>query len=169
MLEAADLRLRPTLPGDIVFVCRAESAPDNRRHIETWSRTDHLACIDREDCSHLIIEDQRGEPVGYVILQGLASQEREMLLRRIVITRKGQGIGRRAVEAVIRLCFDTLGFRRLWLEVDADNTGARRLYERLGFRVERVRRSDAASVAMVRMALHAAAPEPPPGASPTSP
>nr|WP_227644678.1 GNAT family N-acetyltransferase [Halomonas beimenensis] len=150
-------------------MCRAESAPENRRHIEAWSRTDHLACIDREDCSHLIIEDDRAEPVGYVILQGLASQEREMLLRRIVVTRKGHGIGRRAVEAVIRLCFDTLGFRRLWLEVHADNTGARRLYERLGFRVERVRRSDAGSVAMVRMALDADAPDPPSGPSSASP
>ncbi|MBB3192121.1 GNAT family N-acetyltransferase [Halomonas cerina] len=170
VLEAPGVHLRPTQPSDFAFVCTAESAPENRRNIELWSRADHLACIDREDCSHLIIEDDEAEPVGYVILQGLTSAERDMLLRRIVITRKGEGIGRRAVEAIIRLCFDTLGFRRLWLEVHADNTSARQLYERLGFRVETVHQSDTAPSAMVRMALlagdHQSETPPEPPASP---
>jgi D-alanine-D-alanine ligase len=145
-LGAGGVRLRPTALEDLEFVRNAESAEENRSYIEQWTAQEHRAAIAAADTRHLIIEDTEGRPAGYVILQGLDDPAHALLLRRIVVTRKGQGIGGRAVDAVAGYCFDVLGFRRLWLEVDADNVSARHLYEHHGF-------ATAGRHTMVRMAL----------------
>ena len=50
---------------------------------------------------------------------------------------QGQGIGTALLEAVLDLADNWLMLRRVELEVYADNGGAIRLYERLGFETER--------------------------------
>ena len=77
----------------------------------------------------------RSKP-GYVLLQGLSNPNRSMLLRRLVVARKGMAAGPRAVEAVMRFCFEEMRFHRLWLDVREDNAPARRSYERFGFFTE---------------------------------
>ncbi|SDY71004.1 GNAT family N-acetyltransferase [Citreimonas salinaria] len=136
-LDASGLRLRSTDIADLTFVREAESAPENRAFVGQWTEAEHAACMDDADCRHLVIEDPRnGELLGYVVLQGLRDPSRAMLLRRLVVARKGRGAGPRAVEAVIRHCFDDCGLHRLWLEVREDNPAARRIYERFGFVTE---------------------------------
>jgi RimJ/RimL family protein N-acetyltransferase len=54
-------------------------------------------------------------------------------LRRIIVTQPGRGIGASAMRWVVAHAFETLGAHRIWLEVVASNTVARRLYERAGF------------------------------------
>ena len=136
-LDASGLRLRSTEIADVAFVREAESAPDSRAFVGQWSEAEHAACLDDADCRHLVIEDPRsGEKLGYVVLQGLRDPSRAMLLRRLVVARKGRGAGPRAVEAVIRYCFGDCGFHRLWLEVREDNSAARRIYQRFGFVTE---------------------------------
>lgn len=133
---ARGVRLRPTRPADIPFVREVESAPDNREHVEQWSEEEHLTAVDADHAVHLTIEDENDDRVGYVVLEGLESDDRAILLRRIVVDRKGEGIGDRAMEATERYCFDELGFPRLWLEVHEDNEPALGLYRRHGFREE---------------------------------
>lgn len=136
-LDASGLRLRSTEVADVAFVRQAESAPDSRAFVGQWSEAEHAACMDDPDCRHLVIEDPpSGELLGYVVLQGLRDPNRAMLLRRLVVASKGRGAGPRAVEAVIRYCFDDCGFHRLWLEVREDNSAARRIYQRFGFVTE---------------------------------
>lgn len=136
-LDASGLKLRSTEPADIPFVRETEAAPENSTFVGQWSEAEHAACMTAEDCRHLVIEDpQDGAFLGYVLLQGLRDPNLSMLLRRLVIAKKGRGAGPRAVEAVIRYCFDTCGFHRLWLDVREDNAPARRIYERFGFVVE---------------------------------
>lgn len=153
VVSTPGLRLRSTRREDLSFVRAAEAAAENRGYVEQWSEADHSACVDADDCCHLLIEDDRESPIGYVILEGLRDPGRAMLLRRIVVVRKGEGIGRRAVKAIMRYCFETLGFRRLWLEVHDDNMSARTLYEHLGFRVESVAPSEDGRYTMVRMSV----------------
>jgi RimJ/RimL family protein N-acetyltransferase len=45
----------------------------------------------------------------------------------------GRGYGSDALRALIGFGFDELRLERVWLDVYDDNTGARRVYERLGF------------------------------------
>ena len=133
-LEASGLRLRTTRREEIAFVRAAESDPENSVFVEQWSEEDHAACLCDGDCRHLIIEDPSDcAPGGYILLQGLENPNLSMLLRRLVIARKGVGAGPRTVEAVLRFCFDEAEFHRLWLDVREDNAAALRIYERFGF------------------------------------
>ncbi|OAB55268.1 hypothetical protein AY600_13855 [Phormidium willei BDU 130791] len=135
-LKVEGLELRPTRHADLGFVRAAEAAPENRDFVGQWSHEDHARCIASDDCAHFtLFAEGEAPPAGYVILQGLETPDRSLLLRRLVVTRKGQGVGGRALRAAQRFCFETLGFHRLWLDVHEDNP-ARHLYERLGFVLE---------------------------------
>ena len=84
------------------------------------------------DCLYDIVEEQ-GERAGYVILRGLASINRCVELKRIVIARPGRGFGRQVLRALIDEAFGKLGAHRLWLDVYDDNHRARHIYRSLGF------------------------------------
>lgn len=136
-IEASGLRLRSTRDDEIAFVREAEAAPENSVYVGQWSEAVHAGCMRDLDCRHLVIEDPaEGELLGYVLLQGLRDPNLSMLLRRLVVTKKGRGAGPRAIEAVMRYCFQECGYHRLWLDVREDNAAARRMYERFGFVVE---------------------------------
>jgi diamine N-acetyltransferase len=48
----------------------------------------------------------------------------------------GRGLGSEAARLLIAYGFDTVNLHRIWLEVYEDNHGARKIYEKLGFRLE---------------------------------
>ena len=157
-LDASGLRLRNTRAEELNFVHEAEAAPENRAFVGQWSEGEHLACMSHGDCRHLVIEEPRnGALLGYVLLQGLSNPNRSMLLRRLVVARKGMGAGPRAVEAVMRFCFEKMRFHRLWLDVRQDNAPARRIYERFGFSTEGCEREnvklDGGYVSTLRMSI----------------
>ena len=56
-----------------------------------------------------------------------------MEIHRIVAIEPRAGIGRWALREALRWAFDDIGAHRVWLEVTAANSGARRLYEDEGF------------------------------------
>jgi diamine N-acetyltransferase len=131
------VRLRPTTEKDIPFVIAAERSDDNRAFVAQWTRDQHEKALADPDIRHLIIErvdDQR--PVGYVVLAGLENSNRSVEFRRIVVTEKGKGYGRRALQLVKRLAFEDLDAHRLWLDVKDHNVRARYVHESEGFIVE---------------------------------
>lgn len=52
----------------------------------------------------------------------------------------GKGYGTEATELITAHAFRTLNLNRVWLDVHADNEGARRAYEKAGYRLEGVQR-----------------------------
>jgi diamine N-acetyltransferase len=80
------------------------------------------------------LPDERA--VGFIIIAGLLNQHGSIELKRIVITDKGKGYGRKTLQAVKRMAFDRLGVHRLWLDVKEKNVRARALYGQEGFRQE---------------------------------
>ena len=72
------------------------------------------------------------ELLGFLILvpdpDGLSVE-----FRRIVVSRPGHGIGKRAVEMVSEFCRHDLGRKRAWLDVFETNHRARQVYERCGY------------------------------------
>ena len=131
------IALRNTVSEDLTWVLEAESHPDNREYVYQWSRCRHLEAIESQDEAHYIIETvQKHERVGYIILSGLTSEHEVISFDRIVISEKGQGYGRRAIRLVKKICFETLGCHRLWLDVYDFNPQARSLYESEGFMYE---------------------------------
>jgi len=131
------LRLRATTDSEIDFAVELERHPENVDFVEQWSPGDHRSCIRSSDCSHWIIEERRdGGLVGFVVLEGHGDPNDSLLLRRLVIGRKGRGYGKETVALIALYCFEVLAFHRLWLTVLKGNEPARRLYRRLGFVTE---------------------------------
>ncbi len=69
---------------------------------------------------------------GYVILCGRDTMNRCIALKRVVISRPGQGLGRQALAVTLEMVFTELGAHRLWLDVYVENERARRTYGALG-------------------------------------
>jgi [ribosomal protein S18]-alanine N-acetyltransferase len=70
--------------------------------------------------------------VGF-ILSRLVTGEAEILSVAVAPARRGRGLSRRMLDLHLRRLAG-LGTRTVFLEVDEDNTPARRLYARAGFR-----------------------------------
>ncbi len=137
VIASDTLRLRETTPDDLEFVLAAESDDDTRPFILLWSRRQHLDALTDPDVGHLVCETEADRrPVGFVMLAGLTNPHGSIEFRRIVITEKGKGHGREAVELVKQFVFERTGAHRLWLDVKVGNDRAKKLYEGAGFVVE---------------------------------
>ncbi|MBC7928112.1 MAG: GNAT family N-acetyltransferase, partial [Bryobacteraceae bacterium] len=98
-----------------------------------------LARMANPENAYYIIESE-GRPEGFVILTGLHSRDRSILVKRIAVQLPGRGTGREALRLVIRLAFHELRAHRVWLDVYVENERARRTYRALGFVEEGVTR-----------------------------
>lgn len=133
----AALRLRPTMLSDLDFVQSVETDARNLPFITPWERTQHEGAVRFPDFRHFIVEAGPGTAAcGFVILQGCRNPQGSVELKRIVLQRKGEGLGRACVRLLKRMAFRDLGAHRFWLDVKARNTRAATLYEREGFVVE---------------------------------
>jgi diamine N-acetyltransferase len=138
--EALPPRLRPTLLSDLDFVIEVERDPRNLPFITPWERPQHEAAVRIPDFRHFIVELPVGggsaalaEPVGFVILQGCRSPHRSVELKRIVLLRHDQGLGRACLRRLVAMAFADLHAHRFWLDVKARNTRALALYRSEGF------------------------------------
>ena len=80
-----------------------------------------------------------GEPVsGYAVITwsySLESGGRDALLDEIYVSRRGLGLGTRALRAILS-DLPARGLTRMFLETESHNADVRRFYARLGFRQE---------------------------------
>lgn len=127
------IRLRPTREADLDFALAAERHPDNSPFVGQWTREQHLSASRDAHAAHLIVEDLGRNQAGFVIILGLQSQDRTLLIKRLVITDKGRGYGRATLAEVARLAFEEWEAHRLWLDVVDNNDRARHLYREAGF------------------------------------
>lgn len=131
------LRLRPTMLSDLDFVLGVERDAANLPFITPWERTQHEGAVRFPDFRHFIVEAGTGtQATGFVILQGCRSPHRSVELKRIVLQRKGEGLGRSCVRLLKRMAFRDLRAHRFWLDVKLRNLRAQHLYESEGFVVE---------------------------------
>ncbi len=134
VIENELIRLRETTPEDVERVIAIERDEENRRYVYNWPKERHLESIQSEDERHFMVEDQKnGKVVGYIILSSMTSPHDVIEFDRITIDIKGKGYGRQCVRLIKKLCFETYGCHRLWLDVFDDNPKARKLYESEGF------------------------------------
>src|SRR6266542_1840567 len=93
-----DIQLRRTTQDDLDFVLNAEQSAENRSFVSVWTRNEHLAALASKDLAHLIIERiATNRSVGYIILAGLSDANKSIEFRRIVVTEKNKGYGRKAL------------------------------------------------------------------------
>lgn len=86
------------------------------------------------DVPYIAAEDD-GTPVGFFCFS-VKEETNEGFLKFVVVdnTRRGQGIGTRMLELAAAYAFGTAGADALGLNVFSVNPGARRCYEKVGFR-----------------------------------
>ena len=134
IIEGRKLRFRRTVEADLDYVLAAESDGDNAPYVAQWSRQQHQEILDRENLLHIILEETiGGARVGYVIMAGHPDENGNLEFRRLVITDKGKGWGREALELAKEFAFDHQKAHRLWLDVREHNQRARNLYQQAGF------------------------------------
>ena len=136
IITSDQVQIRLTSENDLDFVLQTEHHEDNIRFITPWTREQHRNSIESPDSLHLVIENRRSEPVGYMIVNGLQNQNRCIELMRIVISDKSRGYGKSAIRLMQEYVFNHLGAHRLWLDVKDHNERAFNLYKSLGFQYE---------------------------------
>lgn len=140
-IEYGRVSLDPTVGTDIEQLVAFEQDPANAPFIRRWSPAQHEAGIADPNIGHFVVRlSNSGAAIGHVILVGIESDDHNLEFKRIVITSKGQGLGRDTVRAIKKYTFETLGFHRLWLEVVTTNKRAKALYASEGFIEEGIHR-----------------------------
>lgn len=133
-MKSPAVRLRPTMLSDLDFVVSVETDPHNLPFITPWERTQHEGAVRIPDFRHFVVEAGPGfEREGFVILQGCRNPHRSIELKRLVLRRKRQGVGRACVRQLKALAFRDLRAHRFWLDVKSLNEPALNLYRAEGF------------------------------------
>ncbi|ERI09698.1 GNAT family N-acetyltransferase [Aneurinibacillus aneurinilyticus] len=140
--QSEEIRMRYTTRKDLDVVLSTEQSEENSRFIVPWSMEQHASALEDENMMHAVLESSDGtERVGYVIVSGLQNPNDSIELTRIVITEKGRGWGRKALQLIKEWAFEERKAQRLWLDVKEYNTRARHIYEAEGFIVEGILRN----------------------------
>jgi RimJ/RimL family protein N-acetyltransferase len=127
-----DLSLRPTTAEDLDFVLDAQNHPEAAPNITVRTREGHLESFADPNREHLIILSG-GEPAGYALLEGFDRRHGNIEIHTLVVARRGEGIGTRALPLLLDYAFDEREAHRVWLDVVGANERARHVYERVGF------------------------------------
>ncbi len=126
------IRLTNTKTKDIDRIVEFEKS--NKQFVHQYSKEKHMALLNNDDCLHLSIKCLEDDKlIGHMILFGIGDQNKVLEFRRITINDKGLGYGKDAIRLLKYLCFEKLGFHRLWFDVYDDNDRAISLYESEGF------------------------------------
>ena len=102
------------------------------RLYETWIEK----CC-RENPAGVLVARDGAEPVGYIACQCAAGGTGQVTLLAVAPGAQGQGLGQALVTAGLRWCWDQ-GARQVSVVTQGRNLPALRLYQKLGFRVERL-------------------------------
>jgi len=131
-LVGKKVMLRPTHRNDVKQIIRFEL--ENKDFVHFYSKEKHLELLDDTNCLHLsVFRRDVNELIGHVILFGLQTGRKVLEFRRITITQPGNGYGRETLILIQKMCFETLLFESIWLDVYDDNSLAIHLYESEGF------------------------------------
>ncbi len=136
MFEKGDkIRLELTRIENIEKIIQIER--ENSDFIGQYDIKRHRTVIEGDDEMHLSVFDNSDDSlIGHIILAGLTNSHNSIELRRIVISKKGNGFGKESIQLIKKYCFVDLKAHRIWLDVLSDNNRAIGLYKSQGFRIE---------------------------------
>ena len=135
VLEQSErILIRQTRQEDLDFVTAAEIDPENSLYVGQWTLDQHQNSLCNADIFHIFVESKVSQkPVGYAIMAGVTNPNRNLELKRIVITDKGKGFGKETLRLIKRYSFAQLNVHRLWLDVRNNNPRAYSVYKSEGF------------------------------------
>jgi len=117
---------------EIETIHKMERSEDTETFVIPYSLEKHREEFAKEDIRYKSIYDSKGSLIGFMILV-LDPDDRSLEFRRIVISERGKGYGKRAVKLVDRISKEELDRSRLWLDVFDYNERGRHIYESNGY------------------------------------
>ena len=139
---AAIVTLRRGSETDIPFIMATERLEGYGELVGRWEADRHLSAL-RDGRHAYFVAELDGTQVGFAILRDWASAEQVTLVKRVAITRPGQGFGTAMMRALVAEVFAATDAYRLCIGTFPDNARARRAYEAAGFQAEGVARGSA--------------------------
>ena len=124
-------RLEKGTVGDPDFILQ-EEARSEHRFIHRWHEHEHRRALANPACHYVVARNKADGLIGYAIL--FKQDDAAVELQRIVVSQPGEGIGSAFLKAVPAYCTGALQAQRVWLDVYEDNSRARHVYDKLGFR-----------------------------------
>ena len=132
LIETERILMREAAEKDIPEILDIESGRINRDFVWMGTEEEHRAEIADPDYIILLMKNkEETETLGYALIH-LDTWSLRFELRRLVITKKGEGYGKEALSAILRYAFEETDTNRFWLDVYPDNEAGIRLYESLG-------------------------------------
>lgn len=125
--------LRKTSLDECGLIEAAEIHPDNSPFVGHWSLEAHMDSCENPDHLRITVLDANQEFAGFMILRGMTRAEESIEIKRIVITKKGRGLGRETLKLIMSLAFEDFGTKHLFLGTRAENARAIHLYHSVGF------------------------------------
>lgn len=123
---------RPFSPEDAAYVVAAHTLPHAKGYVSAApSEQIVIDTLGSPNIRRCIVLDEHGERAGLWIAS--AHDGWLVEIRLIIATVPRSGAGRFALRSAMRWGFEEIGAHRVWLEVTAANSVARRLYESEGF------------------------------------
>lgn len=133
-IQSSQIGFKPATELDIDYIMFEEQSTENSPYVSSWNKKEHLDTINSTTGKEFIIINKKSNmPVGFVIILGLNSNDNNILIKRLVITDKNKGFGRKTIELIKKWSFEILHAHRLWLDVKEFNERAKYLYESTGF------------------------------------
>lgn len=127
-----EFRDRHFTADDAPYVVAAHSFPHARPFVSTPPTEQRVVeALHTPNVMRRIVLNGHGERAGLWIASSHDGWLAE--IRLIISTAPRLGAGRFALRSAMRWAFEVIGVHRVWLEVTAANTAARRLYENEGF------------------------------------
>lgn len=127
---------------DIEAIMEMENHMDNRNFIWQGTYDEHISEIERDDYMLLIFKQRDNyETMGFALIC-IDNKSERFELRRIAVTKKGEGYGRETLTALIKYAFEELKMNRFWLDVYPDNHIGIKLYEGIGMHKDGVLRQN---------------------------
>jgi ribosomal protein S18 acetylase RimI-like enzyme len=127
----AALAMRPASSGDLPAIMAIERLPGFELHVGRSEETEHRAMMASPAYAYRL--GIQTDVEAFAILSGLGDPHRNLYLKRVAVSRPGEGLGTAFLGLVLDEAFGRLGAERVSLDCFAGNARAQRVYQKLGF------------------------------------
>lgn len=144
IIDIQGIRILPLKSSDLEFLCevRNECAPDYLHTSQTYTLKETKEWFEKTSPMFFLIE-RRDERVGYFRTSNYSKENRNIYIGAdIHKDHRGKGLGYASYLIFVPYLFETLDLNKISLEVLSTNEPAIKLYKKLGFVQEGVKRQE---------------------------
>ena len=127
------LKLRAATSRDIAAIMAIERSPGFEHCMGRSNEDEHRAMLESPSHAYRLGIGERGAIEAFAILRDIGDLHGNIYLKRIAVTRPGQGLGTAFLRLVLDEAFGPMGANRVHLDCFADNARAQAAYAKLGF------------------------------------